>query len=182
MTRARCILIVASVAQFTGNLFIQLAGDDMFEHFPLARCERVETRADSGKLGLFPPGDSVSFNRGVNGRKQIFSIDGFGEEIKLAMFHCLHALRNITVTGEKNNRQATAFLAECCLELKAIEARHREIKHETPRHPWKYLARNSLGDAKAATAMPAERSKRETAFRTAASSSTTNTMGLGRRH
>ena len=73
-----------SDAQVTGNLFVQLAGDDMFEHFPLARCERVETRADFGKLGLFPASDSVSFNRGVNGRKQIFSIHGLGEEIKRA--------------------------------------------------------------------------------------------------
>src|SRR5438067_13920781 len=48
-----------------------------------------------------------------------------------------------------------------------------------PGMPGSYWTRNSLGDAKTATAMPAERSKRETAFRTAASSSTTNTMGLG---
>src|SRR5213595_834241 len=44
--------------------------------------------------------------------------------------------------------------------------------------PGSYWTRNSLGDAKTATAMPAERSKRERAFRTAASSSTTNTVGL----
>ena len=43
-----------SDAQVTGNLFVQLAGDDMLEHFPLARCERVETGADFGKFGLFP--------------------------------------------------------------------------------------------------------------------------------
>src|SRR5437762_14011739 len=49
------------------------------------------------------------------------------------------------------------------------------------RHPGatgSYCARNSLDDAKTAAAIPAERSKRERAFRTAASSSTTNTVGL----
>ena len=57
------------------------------------------------------------------------------------MFHCLHGLRNVDVTGEKNNRQGAAFLAERCLELKSIEARHREIKHETPRHAWIVLGK-----------------------------------------
>ncbi len=48
--------------QVTGNLFIQLAGDNLFENFPLARGERVETGADFGKFGLFQESDSVSFN------------------------------------------------------------------------------------------------------------------------
>src|SRR6266702_1766685 len=116
--------------QVTGNLFVQLTGDDMLEHFPLARCERVENRADFGEFSVFPAGDSVSFDGGANRWEQIFVLDGFGEEIKCAMFHRLHALRNITVTAEKNNRKDTAFLAQCRLELKAIELRHRDIKHK----------------------------------------------------
>ena len=34
-----------SNAQFTGNLFIQLAGDHVLKHFPLARCVSVSRRA-----------------------------------------------------------------------------------------------------------------------------------------
>ncbi len=122
-----------SNAQVTGNFLVQLAGDDMLEHFPLARRERVETRADFGKLGLLLADDSVSFDGCANRCEQIFVLHGFGEEIKRAMFHRLHTLRNITMAGEKNNRQATAFFVERRLELKAIEARHRDIKHEAPR-------------------------------------------------
>src|SRR5207245_1723802 len=96
----------------------------------LARCERVETGADFGKFGLFPASDSVSFNSCANGCEQIFVLHGLRKEIKRAIFHRLHTLRNITVAGEKNNRQDAAFLAERSLELKAIEARHRDIKHE----------------------------------------------------
>src|SRR6266850_7084 len=105
----------------------------MLEHFPLARCERVETRADFGEFSVFSAGDSVSFNSCPNSCEQIFVLHGFGEEIKRAMFHRLHTLRNITVAGEENNRKGTAFLAQCRLELKAIEPRHRDIKHKTPR-------------------------------------------------
>jgi len=122
-----------SNAQVTGNFLVQLAGDDMLEHFPLARCERVETRADLGEFSVFRAGDSVSFDGCANRCEQIFVLHGFGEEIKRAVFHRLHTFRNITVTSEKNNRQDTAFLAQRRLELKAIETRHRDIKHKAPR-------------------------------------------------
>src|SRR5882762_5461705 len=117
----------------------------MFEHFPLARCERAETRADFGKLGLFSAGDSISFDSCANGRKEIFVLHWFREEIKRAMFHRLHTLRNVALTGEKNNRQRTAFLTECCLKLQAIEVRHGEIKHETSRHVWIVLGKKFPG-------------------------------------
>src|SRR5439155_22820246 len=55
---------------------------------------------------------------------------------------------------KKNNRQATAFLAQYCLELKAVEARHRYIKHKTPRHLWivlreKFPGRHKVGHGNA---------------------------------
>src|SRR5438874_7524660 len=137
-----------SNAQVTGNLFIQLAGDDMFEHFPLARCEGVETRADFGKPGLFSTGDSISFDGCANGRKEIFLLHWFREEIERAMFHRLHTLRNVAVTGEKNNRQRTAFLSERCLKLKAVDVGHGEIKHETSRHVWIVLGKKFTGRRK----------------------------------
>jgi hypothetical protein len=37
--------------QVTGNLFVQLAGDDMLEHFPLARRE-LATRTSVATKGL----------------------------------------------------------------------------------------------------------------------------------
>src|SRR5512132_1337771 len=134
-----------SDAQFTGNLFVQLARDNMIEHFPLARCERVETGADFGKLGLFPASESVSFNSRANRCEQILVLHGLRKEIKRATFHRLHALRNITMAGEKNNRQYAAFLAERSLELKAIEVRHRDIKHETSERGWIVLRKKFPG-------------------------------------
>src|SRR6266436_5537475 len=122
-----------SDAQVTGNSLVRLAGDDMFEHFPLTWCERVETRADFGKFGLFSAGESVSFNRHANGCKQVFIVHGLSEEITRAAFHRLHALRNITVTGQKNNGQDTAFCGEDSLEFETMDGRHIEIEHETAR-------------------------------------------------
>src|SRR5436190_17487256 len=117
--------------EVTGNLFVQLAGDDVLEQLPLARCERVEARADLGEFSVFAAGDSVPFNGGANSRNQIFSVHGFGKEIKRATFHRLHTLGNITMATEENNRKDTASLAQYRLELETIEAGHRQIKHKT---------------------------------------------------
>src|SRR5437773_11293613 len=134
-----------SDAEVTGNLFVQLAGDDMLEHFPLARCKRLETGADFGKFGLFQASDSVSFNRCANRCEQIFVLHWLRKEIKRAMFHRLHALRYITVTGEKNNRQDAAFLGERSLKLKAVEVRHSNIKHDAYGRGWMVLLKKFPG-------------------------------------
>ena len=49
------------------------------------------------------------------------------------MFHCLHAFRNITVSGQKNNGQDAAFLGEDALELETTDGRHNEIDYKTAR-------------------------------------------------
>jgi hypothetical protein len=134
-----------SDAQVTGDLFIQLAGDNLFENFPLARGERVETGADFGKFGLVQASDSVSFNSRANRCEQIFVLHGLRKKIKRATFHRLHTFRNITMAGEKNNRQNAAFLAQRRLELKAIDFRHRNIKNETSGRGWIVLRKKFPG-------------------------------------
>src|ERR1041384_3326345 len=123
-------------AHITGNLFVQLAGDDMLKEFPLARCERAETAADFGNFGRFLANDSVSLKSCANRRKQIFVLRGLGKEIKRALFHRLHTLGNITVAGEKNNRQYTALFVERSLKLKAVELGHGHVKDEASGDGW----------------------------------------------
>jgi hypothetical protein len=41
-------------AKIAGDLFVQFSSHDIFEHFPLTRCERGQTRADFGKFVLLP--------------------------------------------------------------------------------------------------------------------------------
>ena len=117
----------------------------MLEHFPLARCERAETGADFGKFGLFPAGDSVSLKSCANRCEQIFVLRGLGKEIKRALFHRLHTLRNIAVACEKNNRQDAAFFVERSLKLKAVELRHSHIEHEASRRGWIVLRKEFPG-------------------------------------
>src|SRR5436190_8616145 len=103
-------------AEVAGNLFVQFASDDVFEDFPLTRCERSQAGTDFGEFSLLPPKGAVFLNRPTNGCKQFFIVYGPGEEITRPVFHRLDALGNVTVRGQKNNRQETAFSGEDALQ------------------------------------------------------------------
>ena len=118
-------------AEVVGDLFVQFAGDDIFEHFALARCERGQARADFGKFGLVASQGAIFLNCHTNSCKQVFIVHGLGEEITGAVFHRLDALWNITLTRQKNNGQETACFGQDVLEFETIEGRHSEIEHET---------------------------------------------------
>jgi len=118
-------------AEVAGNLFVQFASYNVFEHFPLARCERGQARLDFGKLCLLMSESAVLLNRRMNRCKQVFIIHRLGKEITSAVFHCLDALGNIARTGQKNNGQETACLGEDVLEFETIQGRHSDIEHET---------------------------------------------------
>src|SRR5438309_2202664 len=117
--------------EVAGDLFVQFASYDIFEHFPLARCERGQACLDFGKFGLLPPKGAVFLKRRMNRCKQVFIIHRLGKEITSAVFHCLDALGNIARTGQKNNGQETACLGEDVLEFETIQGRHSDIEHET---------------------------------------------------
>src|SRR6266487_1039343 len=137
-----CLL---SGAQVRGDLFVQLAGYDVFEHFTFARCERGEARTNLGKFGLLPARDAIPFDRSANGCEQIFILNRLDKEINRAAFHRLHGTWNIAATSEKNNGQRTAFFVERLLEFKTIKARHHKIKHEAAWHVRIVLHKKFLG-------------------------------------
>jgi hypothetical protein len=131
-------------------LFVQFTSNDLFEHFPLTRCERCEARTDFGKFCLLLPTGVVFLNRHTNGRKQLCIVHGLGKEITGAVFQRLHTFWNVSMAGEKNNGRRRAFFLEGSLESKTI-ASHLKIKHQAARHIWiivfkKFFRRCEGGD------------------------------------
>ena len=57
-------------AQLAGDLFVQFASNDVFEHFPLTSRERKKARADFVKFSLLSSKGSVFLNRRTNGCDQ----------------------------------------------------------------------------------------------------------------
>ena len=107
-------------AEIAGNLFVQFASDDIFEHFPFTRCERGQAGADFGKLSLLQSKGAVLLNRRSNSSKQVFIVHGFGKEVTSPVFHRLDALWNITGTSQKDNGQDAACFGEDVLEFETI--------------------------------------------------------------
>ena len=137
-------------AELAGNLFVQFASNDIFEHFPLTRCKRGQARADFGKFGLLLPKGAVFLNRHTNGCKQVCIVHGLGEEINRAAFQRLDTFWNVAMAGEKNNGRRRAFFSEGSLESKTI-ASHLNIKHQAARRIWiivfkKFFRRGEGGD------------------------------------
>ena len=156
-------------AEVAGDLFVQFAGNDIFEHFALTRCERGQARADFGKFGLLPSKARFFSIATRTAASRSSSFTGLVRKSASAVFHRLDALWNITLTGQKNNGQETACFGQDALEFETIEGRHSEIEHETAHcSVGSYCARNSSADANAATAKPAACNRREMDLRTGA--------------
>ena len=79
-----------SDAKVTGDLFVQFAADNVFEHLPFAWCEGSKTRTNFGNLSLLLTRHAIFFNCRANGAKQGLIIHGLGEEINRAAFQRLH--------------------------------------------------------------------------------------------
>ena len=60
--------------QLAGNLFVQFAGNDVFQYFSLARRERGQTRVDFGNFSSLTPKGAVFLDGHTNGCKQVFIV------------------------------------------------------------------------------------------------------------
>ena len=82
--------------------------------------------------------------------------------------------------AQKDDRQFAAALHQSLLKFETVESRHLQIEQETPGRFGVVSGEKFSGEANTATSIRTERSKRETALRTAVSSSTTKTVGSGK--
>ena len=118
-------------AEVSGGLLVELAGDDVFQDFALARSERRQALLDFGDFGTRLPLEAILLDGDVNGFEQILVVHRFGEEIQSAALHRLHAHGDVAVAGEKNDGKLAAFRRQSLLQLQAIQAGHRDVEHET---------------------------------------------------
>jgi hypothetical protein len=69
-----------SSAEVVGNLFVQFASDDVFEHFAFTRCKRGQARGFPKVRPAPADGRAVFVNRHTNGCKQVCIVHGLGEK------------------------------------------------------------------------------------------------------
>src|SRR6516162_2196472 len=105
----------------------------MTEDLVLARGKGCKSSLDFGQFGAGLPRNVVLFDCTADGLDKIGGIHGFGEEIDGSTFHSCDARRKVTVPGKEDDWQQAASGGQRFLQLKPVQARHREVKHQATR-------------------------------------------------
>ena len=156
---------------------VGLAGHDQVEHFALARRERLESLPDHVALGEHATAAHL-FQRLVDAVQQVLVAERLLDEIDGARLHCLDGHRHVAVSRDEDDRQDRVTLVELHLQLQAAHAGHADVEYEAAGTIValgieEFLARfEHLHRQADGLEQHPQRS------RTAASSSTTNTVGL----
>ena len=115
-------------------LFVQHAGDYQRHDLPFARGERGVAILKHPHFRLLTERHATALNGIPDGAQQRVVTEWFGQELDRAGFHCLDRRRHITVTGDKDNRHVRPLGCNTLLQLKAIDARKRNVKYEAAWH------------------------------------------------
>jgi hypothetical protein len=120
-------------AEVEGDLLIQLAGDDLLEHFALARGEACDTGADVVQFDACLTRVAIVLQRTANCREQVDVFHWLGEKVGGAALHRLHAHRHVRAAREEDDRQHAASRGEGLLKFETVETGHRHVEHQTAR-------------------------------------------------
>jgi len=113
-------------AQFGGDLFVQQTTDGQSHHLPLTRRERFIAAPQDRCSGTLVPRFTVAFNRLMDCVEQILVAERFWEKLNGPGFHGPHAHRDITMSGDKNNRDFhRVLLAKFTLEFHSAQTGRR---------------------------------------------------------
>ena len=137
ITWARCILTVASVMPRSPAICLFNLPETTCSSTSRSRGVSESRRARISESLACSRRATVSLS--IAARTAVsrsLSFTGLERKSNAPLFHRLHTLRNITVAGEKNNRQDAAFFGERSLKLEAVEVRHSHIKHEASGRGW----------------------------------------------
>src|ERR1700674_4324833 len=108
-------------AQASGNLFIQPAGDHQREDFSFTRGQRFKPLPQRCNFRLLLTSGAVAFQGKLNRIQQILIAEWFGQELDRSRLHGPHGHRNITVGGDKYDRNANASLYQLALEIEPAD-------------------------------------------------------------
>src|SRR4029077_20246126 len=90
-------------AELRSNLFVEPAGNDAFEHFKLAWCERCESITHLLALQALKPLLGRPLESPLDGGQKIFVPEGFRQIIDWAAFHRLHTSRYAGTACNEND-------------------------------------------------------------------------------
>ena len=105
----------------------------LLEHLPFALGQRCEALRDVPALCAARDAAPVGGQGLVNCRDQLGVVHRLGQEVRRAVFHRLHAGRDVASAGEKDDRQRAGLLLELSLQLQPVQAGHCQVEHQAAR-------------------------------------------------
>src|SRR5437867_10070024 len=161
-----------------GDLLVQQAGHNQFEHLPLAARQRIEAALDDEPFGALRAGLASARQRASDGAQQLVLVERLLEKIDGAALHGLHAHRHVAESGDEDGGHGAVGLEERGLKVETAPGRQTSSTRHATRSGRSW-ARKACADGNVSTVRPAARMLRASERRMLSSSSTTYTTESG---
>ena len=121
-------------AEVGGDLFVQLALDDMAEDLALAIRQLLERFQQLEAFLLLQENLLVVGKGAMDGGKEFFLRRVFGQEILGTSAHGFDGGGDVTLAGQENDRQQAAYFRHGLLEFNSVHAGHHQVGDHTTGH------------------------------------------------
>src|SRR5580692_3104343 len=163
-------------SNFGGYLLVGKAGNNQRQHFSLTGGQPFKALPQSGNIPLLFASGRVAFEGDVNRIQEVLIAKRLWQEVDGASLQGPDRHLNVTVAGDKDNRNGIVRLSQLALEVEPLIPGNLISRIRQLGAFGRLLCRNSCAELKSSTCKPTDRIRLLSALRTDASSSTTNTM------
>src|SRR6266699_3570305 len=115
------------------DLLIEHARNHQFHDLALAWGERLVALSQPTELTLLLAGHTIAVQSLVDCVQQVLIAEGLGKELHCAGFHRLHRHRNVSVTGNKDDGNADARIAQFALKIQTSYSTQSHIYNQATR-------------------------------------------------
>src|SRR5437879_13057490 len=119
-------------SQLPGGLLVQQTGDGGAHHVPLARGQQVIPATKLGELQPLRARHAITIDRLADGIEEVLLAKRLREKLDRAGFPGPDRHGDITVPGEKDDRQRRVRVGEFLLKVEAAQPRQADVEHEAP--------------------------------------------------
>src|SRR6516162_2476455 len=144
---------VLAGTEFCCYLLVEQSPNHSCHHFALARGERSKASMNGFRGGPLLASRAVSIQRLLNRIEEILVAERLRQKLERPCFHGTHAHRDVTVTGNEDNRNCHTGFVQSSLQIKPALSRHPHVEYEAtsdirPLTPQEILSRSKKLDAK----------------------------------
>src|SRR3981081_4518431 len=113
--------------QIRGNLFVWPTRDHERKHLSLTRCQRIKALPQHSDLQVLFESDAVMLQRSLDRIQKFLIAEWLRQELNGSGLHGLDGHWDVTVAGNKGDRNMNVGLGQLTLEIKATPAGQPDV-------------------------------------------------------